>query len=249
MAQLRLSKPTFIILSVLLGSAVLAQAALSALVRSEAPSVVDAAAELLASYDTMQFDSARKLQRQLISERTRHSTAVRQLRHAYRTSTKALRQRMLELRAVVTGGVPSHMVPNESMAVFAGRFESIQTEVAADASSPNGRRPTSIGTPRPEPSTSAGAAANTRTLLQEASAAEPSCSMDELMAVQADPMAAVIGLFTTNPDCATCIVPCGGAADAVSCAMGCLKQARGPTRLFRSPQPGIFVDWYFHYEP
>ena len=48
------------------------------------------------------------------------------------------------------------------------------------------------------------------------------------MAVQADPMAAVIALFATNPSCATCLVPCGSAADAVSCAMGCLKQARCP---------------------
>jgi hypothetical protein len=79
-----------------------------------------------------------------------------------------------------------------------------------------------------EPSTGAGNTADgaARTLLQDASPAEPSCSTEELMAVQANPTAAVMGLFTTNPSCAICLVPCATAADAVSCAMGCLKQVR-----------------------
>jgi hypothetical protein len=98
----------------------------------------------------------------------------------------------------------------------------------------------SIGDPRHKQSK--GASTSARTLLQDVSPAEPACSMDELMAVQADPAAAVVGLFTTNPSCAMCLVPCGSAADAVSCAMGCLKQARVPTQLFRRLQAAL---WHF----
>ncbi len=91
----------------------------------------------------------------------------------------------------------------------------------------------------PRHSQSARASTSARILLQELTPAEPACSMDELMAVQADPAAAVVGLFTTNPSCAICLVPCGSAADAMSCAMGCLKQARCPDAtilpIFRMP--------------
>ena len=100
----------------------------------------------------------------------------------------------------------------------------------------------SIGDPPLKQST--GASTSARTLLQE-SPAEPSCSMEELMAVQADPTAAVVGLFTTNPSCAICLVPCGSAVDAVdavSCAMGCLKQARVPTQRFLRFQ---VARWHF----
>ena len=63
----------------------------------------------------------------------------------------------------------------------------------------------------------------TRTLLQ----ADPQCSAAELLAVQADPVAAVTAMFTTTFDCAMCLVPCKSAADALDCAMGCLKQDEG----------------------
>ncbi len=98
----------------------------------------------------------------------------------------------------------------------------------------NVRGDRNIGDPRHRQSI--GASTSARTLLQDASPVEPACLMEELMAVQADPMGAVVGLFTTNPSCAMCLVPCGSAADAVSCAMGCLKQARVPTQLFRRLQ-------------
>ena len=188
-------------------------------------------AELLASYHAMQFDGARKLQRQLISERARHATAVRQLRRTYRTSTNALRRRIRELGVDVTGALPRHRSPADGRAAFASRVASAATEVADDSAASLRTGDRSIGTPRQEPSRGAAIASDgaARTLLQEASPSEPSCSMDELMAVQADPMAAVIALFATNPSCATCLVPCGSALDALSCAMGCLKQARDET--------------------
>ena len=102
------------------------------------------------------------------------------------------------------------------------------------------RRDRNIGTSRHKKST--GASNSARTLLQELTPAEPACSMDELMAVQANPMGAVVGLFTTNPSCAVCLVPCGNAADAVSCAMGCLKQARVLTQRFLRFQ---VARWHF----
>jgi hypothetical protein len=96
-----------------------------------------------------------------------------------------------------------------------------------------------ISDPRYRQST--GASTSARTLLQDASPVEPACLMEELMAVLADPMGAVVALFTTNPSCASCLVPCGSAADAVSCAMGCLKQARVRTQPFRRLQLALFV--------
>jgi hypothetical protein len=65
--------------------------------------------------------------------------------------------------------------------------------------------------------------APSRTLLQ----ADPQCSAAELLAVQADPVAAVTAMFTTNFGCAMCIVSCKSAADALDCAMGCLLQDEG----------------------
>jgi hypothetical protein len=65
-----------------------------------------------------------------------------------------------------------------------------------------------------------------RTLLQEPQA-DPQCSMTELLAVQANPVAAVTAMFTTNFLCAICLVPCASAAVALDCAMGCLKQDEG----------------------
>ena len=62
-----------------------------------------------------------------------------------------------------------------------------------------------------------------RTLLQ----ADPQCSMTELLGVQADPVAAVTVMFTTNAACAMCLVPCASAAYSVSCAMDCVKQDEG----------------------
>ncbi len=209
-------------------------------VSASSDSVLDANG-LLAAYHAIQFGSARELQRRLISERTRHFTAVNRLRRTYRTSMTALRRRILELGVTaVPRESPSYGVPTleTNGPAFAGQVEGAATEEAgasAGAStvgSGSGNR--TLGMPTQESSTGAtitsdGAA---RTLLQDASPVEPSCLMDELMAVQADPMGAVVGLFTTNPSCAMCLVPCGSASDAVSCAMGCLKQARIPTRPF-----------------
>jgi hypothetical protein len=64
-----------------------------------------------------------------------------------------------------------------------------------------------------------------RTLLQ----ADPQCSITELLDVQAaaDPVATVTEMFATNSSCAMCLVPCGSAGDALSCAAGCLKQDEG----------------------
>ncbi len=62
-----------------------------------------------------------------------------------------------------------------------------------------------------------------RTLLQ----ADPQCSITDLLAVQADPLAAVTAMLTTNVACAMCLAPCASAADALSCAMGCLEQDEG----------------------
>jgi hypothetical protein len=213
-----------LILAFLLGGTVLTPpSSASTLARAASSSSADAL-ELLAAYRTIQFASARDLQRQLISERRRHVTAVHHLRRTHRTSANALRRRILALGVDMTGAAPSRTLP--IILAKAGRVESAPIKVpdASAASWPTGGG-LSIGYPRHEPSRleSDGAA---RTLLQEASLAEPSCSMDELMAVQADPTAAVTGLFTTNPSCASCLVLCGSAADAVSCGMGCLKKAR-----------------------
>jgi hypothetical protein len=127
-------------------------------------------------------------------------------------------------------------------ATYKSRITELEGLVAALGESAPGSAATgvdrSIGTPKQSPSNGAitliashGAA---RTLLQEVSSAEPSCSMGELMAVQANPITAVVELSATNPSCAICLMPCGSAADAVSCAMSCLKQARcvpGPFQL------------------
>ncbi len=75
----------------------------------------------------------------------------------------------------------------------------------------------------PDDSAPATPQAPSRTLLQ----ADPQCSAAELLSVQADPVAAVTAMFTTNFDCAMCLVPCASAADALDCAMGCLKQDEG----------------------
>ncbi len=50
------------------------------------------------------------------------------------------------------------------------------------------------------------------------------CSMDELMSVQKDAVAAVTGMLTTNPGCAMCLIPCAAAENPVGCAMPCVKQ-------------------------
>ena len=52
------------------------------------------------------------------------------------------------------------------------------------------------------------------------------CSTDDLMAVQADPVAAVVQLMETNMECALCLIPCGAAANTLGCAVLCIKQAR-----------------------
>jgi hypothetical protein len=62
--------------------------------------------------------------------------------------------------------------------------------------------------------------APSRALLQT----EKFCSMDELMSVQKDAAAAVTGMLTTNAGCAMCLIPCASAENALSCAVGCVKQ-------------------------
>jgi hypothetical protein len=220
-------------------------------------SVADGQGGLLAAYHAIQFSSARDLQRRLVSERTRHANAVNKLRRAYRTSMTALRRTILELGVrVAASAVPSHRVPafETNGPAFAGPGGSASTKVAgaSAASVPTGGGEAAetgnrtVGIPTQDSSTGATVASDgaVRALLQDANPVEPTCSMDELMAVQADPMGAVVGLFTTNPSCATCLVPCASASDAVSCAMGCLKQARGATLPFSTPWPcglGTFV--------
>ena len=229
--------------AVVFGAAVLAQIPPSHAVPGYAPvsSVADGQGGLLAAYHAIQFGSARELQRRLILERTRHATVVNKLRRTYRTSMTALRRRILELGVDVTvPAVPSHGVPafETNGPAFASPVGSAEVAAASAASLPAGRGESgnrTVGIPTQESSTGASVTSDgaARTLLQDASPVEPSCSMDELMAVQADPMGAILGLFTTNPSCAMCLVPCGSASDAVSCAMGCLKQVRDALSPFR----------------
>jgi serine/threonine protein kinase len=65
-----------------------------------------------------------------------------------------------------------------------------------------------------------------RTLLRE-QPSDPQCSIAELLAVEADPTAAVTAMFSSNAGCAMCLVPCASAADAISCAVGCLNRDEG----------------------
>jgi hypothetical protein len=219
----------YLVVAVVFGGGILTQMASSAspaLTNTEP----DAQEGLLAAYHALQFGSARQLQRRLISERMRHDTAVNRLRRTHRTSMTALRRRIRELGVDVTGAVPSRGLAAFEIngAAVAGPVESAATEVAGSSTGglPPGNR--TLGIPTHESSTGTGTTSDgaARTLLQDASPAEPSCSTEELMAVQANPTAAVTGLFKTNPSCANCLVPCGSPADAMSCAMGCLKQAR-----------------------
>ena len=95
-------------LALVLGGAVLAQTtAFSSVPRTDAVPALS-----LAAYHAIQFDTARELQRRLISEHTRHDRAINRLRRAHRTSMTALRRRILELVADVSGAAPSHGVPN-----------------------------------------------------------------------------------------------------------------------------------------
>ena len=72
-----------------------------------------------------------------------------------------------------------------------------------------------------------GPVASSRVLLQEhAESTDGTCSTDDLMAVQADPVAAVVQLMETNMECALCLIPCGAAANTLGCAVRCIKQAR-----------------------
>ena len=72
-----------------------------------------------------------------------------------------------------------------------------------------------------------GPVASSRVLLQEhEESADGTCSTDDLMAVQADPVAAVVQLMETNMECALCLIPCGSAANTLGCAVRCIKQAR-----------------------
>jgi hypothetical protein len=80
-------------------------------------------------------------------------------------------------------------------------------------------------------------ASSSRVLLQEhEESTDGTCSTDDLMAVQADPVAAVVQLMETNMECALCIIPCGSAANTLACAVRCIKQARPESRL-DSPSP------------
>jgi hypothetical protein len=231
------SNAKYLIVVVVFGGGMLTQVVSSA--SALANTIPDPKGGLLAAYHAIQLGSARELQRRLISERRRHDTAVKRLRCAYRTSTTALRRHTLELGVDVTGALPSHGLPTFEPhgAAFAGSVASAAIEGAGSSAGdlPTGglesgsrRTNRTLRIPTQESSTGAGNTADgaARTLLQDASPAEPSCSTEELMAVQANPMAAVMGLFTTNPSCAICLVPCATAADALSCAMGCLKQVR-----------------------
>jgi hypothetical protein len=72
-----------------------------------------------------------------------------------------------------------------------------------------------------------GPVASSRVLLQEhEESTDGTCSTDDLMAVQADPVAAVVQLMETNMECALCLIPCGSAANTLGCAVRCMKQAR-----------------------
>jgi hypothetical protein len=235
--------PKYLIVAVVFGGAMLLTQ-MTPSVSASSDSVLDANG-LLAAYHAIQFSSARELQRRLISEGTRHSTAVNRLRRTYRTSMTALRRRILELGVDVTVAAVQRVSLSYGMPTletngpaFAGQIEGTATEVVGASAgvlkvgSGSGNRTLSMPTQESSMGTAITSDGAARTLLQDASPVEPSCSTDELMAVQADPMGAVVGLFTTNPSCAMCLVPCGSASDAVSCAMGCLKQARIPTQLF-----------------
>ena len=82
-----------------------------------------------------------------------------------------------------------------------------------------------------------GPVASSRLLLQEhEESTDGTCSTDDLMAVQADPVAAVVQLMETNMECALCLIPCGAAANTLGCAVRCIKQARPLSRLDR-PSP------------
>jgi hypothetical protein len=70
--------------------------------------------------------------------------------------------------------------------------------------------------------------APSRTLLQTDS--DKFCSMDELMSVQQNALAAVTGILATNADCAMCLFPCGSAENVLGCAMACVKQVPRNTR-------------------
>ena len=72
-----------------------------------------------------------------------------------------------------------------------------------------------------------GPVASSRVLLQEhEESTDGTCSTDDLMAVQVDPVAAVMRLMETNKECALCLIPCGAAANTLGCAVRCIKQAR-----------------------
>ena len=80
-----------------------------------------------------------------------------------------------------------------------------------------------------------GPVASSRVLLQEhEESTDGTCSTDDLMAVQADPVAAVVQLMETNMECALCLIPCGSAANTLGCAVRCIKQARLQSRLRQS---------------
>ncbi len=93
-------------------------------------------------------------------------------------------------------------------------------------------------TPLLNPDTSKGSAGNVRPTgavarLGELRKSAPSrallqterfCSMDELMSVQKDAEAAVMGMLTTNVGCASCLMPCASAENVLGCAMACVKQ-------------------------
>jgi hypothetical protein len=82
-----------------------------------------------------------------------------------------------------------------------------------------------------------GPIASSRVLLQEhEESTDGTCSTDDLMAVQADPVGAVVQLMETNMECALCLIPCGAAANTLGCAVRCIKQARPLSRLDR-PSP------------
>ena len=82
-----------------------------------------------------------------------------------------------------------------------------------------------------------GPVASSRVLLQEhEESTDGTCSTDDLMAVQVDPVTAVVQLMETNMECALCLIPCGAAANTLGCAVRCIKQARPQSRL-DSPSP------------
>jgi hypothetical protein len=82
-----------------------------------------------------------------------------------------------------------------------------------------------------------GPVASSRVLLQEhEESTDGACSTDDLMAVQADPVAAVVLLMETNIECALCLIPCGSAANTLGCAVRCIKQARPQSRLVLAVQ-------------